>query len=499
MVDAWDSGSHVFQDVRVQVPFPAIMILFEFVSILFLGIILFIFIHNFVLYYFYSSLPREYNSLYNLIYLSALFSSVFGVLHLFLKPSTSLYTYLSEIFLLTGNIILLYLKNFITRSRKDRYFFLVYVIIIFSLFTTYLVTQHQILLTILYMLIILYSLYQSIFSIVGFSRKIDPFYNNFYEFSFPIWSVANFMIAILLTAKILSGNISYINSFLSLVISLGAMYSRMKYVFVLRKKLSEENVRLNMLYQTIVDELMVAKKIVDKLLPYNHEIRELDFAAYFKPAIAVGGDFYDIIRISNNKFLVYIADVAGHGVSASIIVAMLKTMILKNVMFFENMSSLEAKLEEIAKRINLDLITFIRDTGRYTTLFLALINTKDNEIYYVNSGHPEVIFWNSKVNEPFFLSSTSPILGIVEKIEAISANFTFSKGDFLILFSDGITSITNKKGEMLLTNGLVNIIKNNITPDISSKELLNKIVSGIESFANTESFLDDATLFIIKL
>lgn len=289
------------------------------------------------------------------------------------------------------------------------------------------------------------------------------------------------------------GNSFVFYSIVFMVLILTIMYSRMNYTFFLRNKLIEENEKFMSLYKTVVDEIIVGKEIIDRLLPNRKSLNSLHFDKYFKPAVLVGGDFIDIIPLSDSKFIAYITDVAGHGVSAGIIVSMMKALLLKDVVegYYD--------LPSLVKRLNSDFNTLVKDTGRYATLFIVLIDKSKKKFNYVSCGHIECIYWSSRLNEFFLLSSTAPILGLFNKIDAFSSEIDFEDNDYLLLISDGVFSIIDRDGKTLSYDDFIKILSRNISSEIMPNELMFKVSQEIENLMEGGQVMDDITMFFIKL
>ncbi|MCX8028869.1 MAG: SpoIIE family protein phosphatase [Brevinematales bacterium] len=283
------------------------------------------------------------------------------------------------------------------------------------------------------------------------------------------------------------------HSIVFLIVILTLLYSRMNYVFFLKNKLVEDNNRFLTLYRSVVDEIIVGKEIIDRLLPNKKSVKGLEFDKYFKPAVLVGGDFLDIIPLSESKFISYIADVSGHGVSAGIIVSMLKALLLKEVV--EGYSSLTS----VVRNLNADFNSLIKDTGRYSTLFITLIDKNRKKFQYVSCGHTDCLYWSSSLNEFFVLSSTAPILGLLSKIDVYSSEIDFNQNDYLILLSDGLFSISDKDGNIFSIDDMMRILYKYISLDIMPNELMFKVSQEVESFMNNGMVIDDISMLFIKL
>ncbi|MGB9622000.1 MAG: PP2C family protein-serine/threonine phosphatase, partial [Brevinematia bacterium] len=329
------------------------------------------------------------------------------------------------------------------------------------------------------------------FSILrGIIKNDQNYLNSVVFFDYKASLVGILMIIILFSFKVLFSKELYnfvFYNFLFFVILLSLFFARLKFAFVLRDKLAEENQKFETLYRTMVDEMLVGKDIIDKLLPKKKNVKGLNFEMYFKPAILVGGDFIDVFKVSENKYVAYLADISGHGVSAGIIVSMLKALVLKE---FNSSVSISSAI----KVINDDFNSLVKETGRYATMFIALINKEKKFFEYVSCGHIDCLYWNSKINEFFYLSSTAPILGLLNKIDVYSSKIEFDDNDFLILISDGIFSIGDGEHSYFSQDDFIGIVKKYINPQIEPNEFVFRVVQDLEEVYAKGHVLDDISI-----
>ena len=444
------------------------------------GIIFFILAYNLLTYSIYRELPANYsNSIVSVLAISLFFSSV----GLFVYNISLLKSYFLTIGVLTATLSLSIVEGIIFGKK---YYFLgtfPFASLPFLIFGKFELTFFILSLGILFNLILL-------FADIAYKNK-EVTENSFF-FSYKVFMI--FLAGLLLISFLSIFYRHFILPYLFLTLSsLSVFYPKLNYTFVLREKLLEENRKFSQLYHSIVDEVLVAKGIIDKLLPSKKDIKHLEFDKYFKPALIVGGDFFDIIELSETKHLVYVSDISGHGIPAGIISAMLKTLILKNVVTHE------INLEHLVKALNSDFNSILRETGRYSTMFLALIDKKKNEIKYASCGHIDVLYWDSNSQEFFYISSTTPILGLLERIEVYSSFIQFNQGDYLFIPTDGILTVTNREGEQLGYEGLMKILKKYLSNDIHPNELIFNLSQEIEKFGEDGEILDDMTLLTIRL
>lgn len=463
------------------------------------GITLFSFIHSMVSNYFYTQLRLDFKRTFSVALFLIFISSSFNFVSFFINES--IYTIVIDILLwLSVFAIVLLVKVAFKEELRFEILGLGVGIFVFSILELLRVVDYVIFdgvkifsMICFFILLILLSVGYKILK--GVRSKNPNYISSDVYFGYRHMILGIGILSVVFIFKIFEviGNSFVFYSIVFMVLILTIMYSRMNYTFFLRNKLIEENEKFMSLYKTVVDEIIVGKEIIDRLLPNRKSLNSLHFDKYFKPAVLVGGDFIDIIPLSDSKFIAYITDVAGHGVSAGIIVSMMKALLLKDVVegYYD--------LPSLVKRLNSDFNTLVKDTGRYATLFIVLIDKSKKKFNYVSCGHIECIYWSSRLNEFFLLSSTAPILGLFNKIDAFSSEIDFEDNDYLLLISDGVFSIIDRDGKTLSYDDFIKILSRNISSEIMPNELMFKVSQEIENLMEGGQVMDDITMFFIKL
>jgi sigma-B regulation protein RsbU (phosphoserine phosphatase) len=211
----------------------------------------------------------------------------------------------------------------------------------------------------------------------------------------------------------------------------------------------------------------------------------------------VGGDFYDFYKLSSTKFGVCIADVSGKGVPASLLMAICQT----NLRHFVHKSS---QPSVILKNLNQQLEQRIRQ-DMFITLFFAIVDTKNKKITYSRAGHEPGLILKAKTDDKEGssveeLHGGGMAVGMVpceifdEMIEDHETNF--ENGDYLILYTDGVTEATNDEGMEFGIKNLENFVSTN--SDLSPKKINRKLISKLDSFSSKQFERDDITLLTIK-
>jgi len=252
-----------------------------------------------------------------------------------------------------------------------------------------------------------------------------------------------------------------------------------------------ENARLYQEEQELIrmeEDLKVAYQIQVNLLPKsNPDIPGYDIAGISIPAKEVGGDYYDYIKINDQRWAFCLGDISGKGVPASLLMANLQATLRSQSVFGHSCS-------ECLERSNF-LLYQSTDLQKFATLFYAILDTEQNQIEYASAGH----------NPPFLLSRDlqvrqlnvgGMILGFQPNSQYAEETIPFESGDTLVLYSDGITEAMNEEDDQFEPERLEAIIRENHV--LSSQELLNTIIDSVRVFAGESAQSDDMTLLVIK-
>jgi len=190
-------------------------------------------------------------------------------------------------------------------------------------------------------------------------------------------------------------------------------------------------------------ELEVARIVQENLLPGNH-FRAGPFAIYGKSLVmtTLGGDYYDCFAIDDDNWGVVIGDVAGHGVSAGLMMAMAKAGVL--------MASDREKRDPSALVMRLHQIFFAiknEKLKRMMTLQYFVFNLKTGVFSFANAGHCFPVIVKPKQSGAEYIEHVATPLGIGRRPKYLNHEFVISEGESLVLYTDGIAEANNAAGE----------------------------------------------------
>ena len=217
-------------------------------------------------------------------------------------------------------------------------------------------------------------------------------------------------------------------------------------------------------------------------------MKNFEIAAYNRAAKQVGGDYYDAIRLDNNRVLISIADVSGKGVQAALLMANLQA-------FLQSISKQNNDLVTASNLLN-DLVSDNTSDGRFITFFWGILDDKNKQLESVNMGHnPPLLIRNREIQK---LKLGGMIMGVLPTVMPYNSEIMkLEKDDILILFTDGITEAMNENDEEYSDERLEQLALG-IKAE-SAEEALHMILDDVKKFTHGTEQSDDITTVIVKV
>ena len=235
-----------------------------------------------------------------------------------------------------------------------------------------------------------------------------------------------------------------------------------------------------------------ARQLQKSILP-EHEFKFHDYELYgiTNPAEIIGGDFFDYLEHGDEKdrLGVTIGDAASKGVGAAA-----EAMYIAGALRMA--SGFEIKIVALMRRLN-QLVNRIFEDDKFASLFYGELSTHRTGLFlYANAGHNPPIFFRAKTGNAEFLDPTGPVLGPAPNAKYQVDSVNFSKGDVLLLYSDGITESANEKFEPYGDEKLLAKLKSLV--QLTPKEITLGILDDVIKFSKNGKYSDDMTLVVIK-
>jgi phosphoserine phosphatase RsbU/P len=247
------------------------------------------------------------------------------------------------------------------------------------------------------------------------------------------------------------------------------------------------------LYRQMLDkekmekELQIARDIQQSfLLQQPQNFPGLDIAFLNIPSSKVGGDYYEIIPLNDREIIFSINDVSGHGVPASLLMAIFHS----NFVFqLRRGGDIAATISQL----NL-LIAETTEPNLFVTSFTAKLDCRAGILSYINAGHPSPLVVRGMELLP--LAAGGTVVGMFADVEYPVSRFAMQPGDILVLYTDGVIEAENESGEeySLARLGTAAVSQR----DLSAAAIQAALIEDLKKFYRRQDFSDDVTLMVVK-
>jgi len=235
------------------------------------------------------------------------------------------------------------------------------------------------------------------------------------------------------------------------------------------------------------EELREAREIQDNLLPRRlPKVAGYEVAAMTQPLRFVGGDYYSIMRISDRHTALCIADVAGKGLPAALLMSSLQAAL--KPLIFQRLAP-----RELCHRLN-RILCDLTPVGKFISLFYAVLDNVDHRLTYCNAGHnpPLLVRADGTSAE---LSAAGAVLGQFPQWLYEQSDLPMRSGDQLLLFTDGLVEACNADEESFGEHNLIRIACEN--RGSSADHLMRSLIRAASQHCG-EHFQDDASLIVLR-
>ena len=241
--------------------------------------------------------------------------------------------------------------------------------------------------------------------------------------------------------------------------------------------------------EILLQEIAVARTVQRKLFPRTKpELHTLDYSGQCIQARTVGGDYYDFLDMGSGRVGFVLADVAGKGVAAALLMANLHGSI-------HNRAGVDAlDIPDLLLGLNDHLFNHT-DPDRYATLFFGCYDDDARSLAYVNCGHspPLLLRRNGEVDR---LAATATVLGMFGQWDCSVATTQMEPGDVLSIFTDGITETRGAGGEEFGESRLLRALEG--SRELGAGAILSHVENAVDQFRTTDSLEDDLTLVVAR-
>ncbi|MCY4446491.1 MAG: SpoIIE family protein phosphatase [Rhodobacteraceae bacterium] len=242
-------------------------------------------------------------------------------------------------------------------------------------------------------------------------------------------------------------------------------------------------------FLSISKELEIANQMQQSILPSSFpEGDNFKFFGYMKPARNVGGDFYDVIDLPENKIAAVVADVSDKGVPASLFMMASRTL-LKGC----SLSKVDPRV--VLEDVNEFLIAD-NDSNMFVTLVYGVIDTQNGTFTYANGGHNPPILAKKDGSIDYIKMPRGIALGMFSGFFFDTNQLQLEDGDTLILYTDGLTEAQNADGDLFGEERLLDVVKSSLGE--SDDIFMENIIDSVHEFSKGEPQTDDMTFLAFR-
>ena len=265
-------------------------------------------------------------------------------------------------------------------------------------------------------------------------------------------------------------------------------------------ELARSQAELRKKNEILEDDLKMARDIQQAILPQQYptfpptascEASLLKFCHRYHPTGQVGGDFFNVLTLTDTMAGLFICDVMGHGVRSALVTAMVRGLV-------EELRPIAQDPGQLLTRINSDLRAILQQTGSplFTTAFYLVADLEKRRIFYSNAGHPRPFLVHRLAGTVEVLKNADgkarPALGLFAESVYPTASCELKAGDLAMLFTDGLYEVEGANGEQFSQELLLEAVRKHATMNCS--DIFTAILSEIQQFSGNHEFSDDVCM-----
>lgn len=240
-------------------------------------------------------------------------------------------------------------------------------------------------------------------------------------------------------------------------------------------------------------DLNLAREVQEAFLPQSYPKFNgaLEFHHLYLPTATVGGDFFDVLSLSDSAAGVFICDVMGHGVRAALVTAILRGLV-------EELKPVAVNPGEYLTGINRGLVSILRQTKMpmFASAFYLIADAGRGEIRFANAGHPYPFHVQRGRGTVEALRGEGPALGVFEDSKYAETKCALSARDMIVLFTDGIYEVDGKNDEQYGPDRLLQAVQKR--SEKSPAQLFDELLKEVTEHAGGAPFIDDVCLVGIE-
>ncbi len=256
-------------------------------------------------------------------------------------------------------------------------------------------------------------------------------------------------------------------------------------------------------HENVDREISTGAEIQSQLLPdYCPIIHGIDLAAHCRPALQLGGDYYDFMCLKTNisekrkeksRWAFVIGDVMGKGIPAGLLMTMLRGMLRAEVLTGLPPDRILHDLNQLA-------LNDLDQSHRFVTLFYSDYDPRTRKLRFANAAHNPPLLWKSSDQKIIRLDAKGFVLGLQKDAEYHCGEIKLNQNDLVLYYTDGVIDTSNSLGQRFDEERLIKTLTKLCKQSYTSQEILNKIFKKLDDFTGQNRHLeDDASMVIFQL
>lgn len=253
----------------------------------------------------------------------------------------------------------------------------------------------------------------------------------------------------------------------------------------------------------IEEDLILAREVQLALLPQRYptfpsgsrpEESALEFCHHYQPTSTLGGDFFEVVVLSDTQAGIFIGDVMGHGVRSALVMAVLRGLVDELQTFGRDPSRFLAEINRalVAHRVSASPV--------FVTALYMVVEAADGSVHCASAGHPSPLWIRRNLNrvQPLVVGAprSGPVLGLVADAEFPSIRYTLELNDVVVLYTDGLCEVQNTQNDPYGTERAQAFLQAHL--QLPCDQLLKALVADARTHAARGEFEDDVCLVAVR-
>ena len=238
------------------------------------------------------------------------------------------------------------------------------------------------------------------------------------------------------------------------------------------------------------NEMRMAQTLQQQILPETSpEVDGFDLAGRCTTSGAVGGDYFDFLKLPDGRVMVVVADVSGHNVASGMIMVSARTTLR---LLVKSLADPALVFDALAASLFEDLT----QTERFITAVAAVIEAGSPRVEFVNAGHNPTMIYRAATGEIEEAFGADTVLGFLPAPEHELLALDLAPGDVALLYTDGVTEALDGNGQMFEEERLRSVLKSSAAG--SAEQILESVFESVEEFSGKAEKSDDVSAVVIK-